>query len=425
MHGVPTSAVKIASAAASRSTVAATYCGCSGESLARSPGQLVQPGPGPPVVRRHPVQVRRIGLGLQQRQQRVNRVLDRADQRHPHLHPLADLLAPHVDLDHRDALGEERPVGEVGAEHDQRVAVLHGPVPGAEPDQPGHPHVVRVVVLHELLAAERVHHWGLQRPGQRDQLVMRPGAARPGQDRHRAGVVQHLRGGRQRLLVRADDRRGGPDRIGSGPAGASARNTSPGTTTTATPPRASAARMAISSTRGSCSGTLTSSQYTLHSPNSSVRMGFLEVAAADLLARDMRRDGQHRHPAAVRVEQPVDQVQVARPAAARAHRQLPGQRRLRRRREPRGLLMPDVLPGELAVAAQRVGKPVQRIPRQPVNPAHAGCLQRCDHDLSYRGSHRLVLPFVPARGGWRRICHDEPLRAGAERLVRAMSQALA
>ena len=55
---------------------------------------------------------------------------------------------------------------------------------------------------------------------------------------------------------------------GSGPAGASARNTSPGTTTTATPPRASAARMAISSTRGSCSGTLTSSQYTLHSRNS-------------------------------------------------------------------------------------------------------------------------------------------------------------
>ena len=59
-------------------------------------------------------------------------------------------------------------------------------------------------------------------------------------------------------------------RIGTGSwcDGASARNTSPGTTTTATPPRASAARMAISSTRGSCSGTLTSSQYTLHSTNS-------------------------------------------------------------------------------------------------------------------------------------------------------------
>ena len=50
------------------------------------------------------------------------------------------------------------------------------------------------------------------------------------------------------------------------------------------------------------------------------------------------------------------------PAAARAHRQVTGQRRLRGRREPSGLLVPDVLPGDLAVAAQRVGEPVQRIP---------------------------------------------------------------
>ena len=49
-------------------------------------------------------------------------------------------------------------------------------------------------------------------------------------------------------------------RPGFAPCGASARNTSPGTTTTATPPRDSAARIAISRMRGSCSGTLTSSQ---------------------------------------------------------------------------------------------------------------------------------------------------------------------
>ena len=40
MHGVPTSAVNTASAAASRSTVAATYCGCSGESFRRSRASL-------------------------------------------------------------------------------------------------------------------------------------------------------------------------------------------------------------------------------------------------------------------------------------------------------------------------------------------------------------------------------------------------
>ena len=44
------------------------------------------------------------------------------------------------------------------------------------------------------------------------------------------------------------------------PCGASVRNTSPGMTTTATPPRASAVRIAISRIRGSWLGMLTSSQ---------------------------------------------------------------------------------------------------------------------------------------------------------------------
>jgi hypothetical protein len=44
------------------------------------------------------------------------------------------------------------------------------------------------------------------------------------------------------------------------PDGTSAKNTPPGMTTTLTPPRDSAVRIAISSTRGICSGSLTSSQ---------------------------------------------------------------------------------------------------------------------------------------------------------------------
>ena len=46
----------------------------------------------------------------------------------------------------------------------------------------------------------------------------------------------------------------------SAPAGASAKKISPGTTTTATPPRSTAARIAISRIHGSCSGMLTSSR---------------------------------------------------------------------------------------------------------------------------------------------------------------------
>ncbi len=94
-------------------------------------------------------------------------------------------------------------------------------------------------------------------------------------------------------------------------------------------------------------------------------MGLLEVLRADLLLRDLRGDRQHRHPAAVRVEQAVDQVQVARPAARRAHRKLPGQRRLRGRGERRGLLVADVLPGDAARPAQRIGESIQRVPGSP------------------------------------------------------------
>jgi hypothetical protein len=148
-------------------------------------------------VRGHPVQVRRVGLRRDQREQRVDRVPHRADERNLDRNPPADVLAAHVDLDHRDALREERPVGKVGAEHDQRVAVLHGPVTRAEPDQPGHAHVVGVVVLDELLAPEGVHDRRLQGGRQGDELVVRSGAPGSGQDGHPAGGVQHLRGGGQ------------------------------------------------------------------------------------------------------------------------------------------------------------------------------------------------------------------------------------
>jgi len=52
--------------------------------------------------------------------------------------------------------------------------------------------------------------------------------------------------------------------------------------------------------------------------------GFLEVAAADLVAGNLRRDRQHRHAAAVAVIQAVDQVQIAGAATAGANRQAAG-----------------------------------------------------------------------------------------------------
>ena len=58
----------------------------------------------------------------------------------------------------------------------------------------------------------------------------------------------------------------------------------------------------------------------------------------------MRGDRQHRHAAALAVEQAVDQMQVARTAAAGANRQLARQMRLGAGREGGALLMAHVDP---------------------------------------------------------------------------------
>src|ERR1700728_3235021 len=51
-----------------------------------------------------------------------------------------------------------------------------------------------------------------------------------------------------------------------------------------------------------------------------LRVRLLEVLRANLIQRYLRRDRQHRNASALRVDQPIDQMQIARPTAAGAHR---------------------------------------------------------------------------------------------------------
>ena len=102
--------------------------------------------------------------------------------------------------------------------------------------------------------------------------------------------------------------------------------TSPGMTTTATPRRSIAVRIATRRIRENCSGT----------PSRRTRCTRGTVPAGcvswkyplPISARDVRGDREHRHAAALSVEEPVDQVQVPRAAARRAHGQLAGARGL-------------------------------------------------------------------------------------------------
>ena len=90
------------------------------------------------------------------------------------------------------------------------------------------------------------------------------------------------------------------------------------------------------------------------------RMGLLEIAAADLGAGNLGGDREHRHAVAMAVEQTVDEMQVARPAAAGADRELAGHVRLGAGGERRHLLVAHVHPAD-AAGAQGFGEAVERI----------------------------------------------------------------
>mgnify|MGYP003694065471 CR=1 FL=1 len=96
-----------------------------------------------------------------------------------------------------------------------------------------------------------------------------------------------------------------------------------------------------------------------------LRVGLLEVSAADLVGGDLRGNGENGHTAAVAIVQPVDQVQVARAAAAGADGELAGEVRLGARGEGRRLLVPHVDPSELVLSPDGVGDPVERVSRDP------------------------------------------------------------
>jgi hypothetical protein len=106
----------------------------------------------------------------------------------------------------------------------------------------------------------------------------------------------------------------------------------------------------------------------------------------------MRGDRQHRHAAAMTVVESVDEVQVARTAAAGADRELAGEMRLGAGGEGRGLLVAHVNPIDAFDATQRVGEAVERIAYDAVDTPDAGLLQRFRHEVG-SGSRHVDIPL--------------------------------
>src|ERR1700731_4535554 len=75
------------------------------------------------------------------------------------------------------------------------------------------------------------------------------------------------------------------------------------------------------------------------------------------------------------VEQTVDEVQIAGPAAAGTNGEFTGQVRFGAGRESCNLLVPDVNPLDLALPPQRVGEAVEAIADNAIDPLDARCSQ--------------------------------------------------
>jgi hypothetical protein len=133
-----------------------------------------------------------VGLALELRHQRLQGRLHIADQTELQRRALAQRGAAPVDLHHVAMRRIEVAIREIGAEHHERVARHHRVIAGAEADQPGHADVERVVPLHVLFAAQRMHGRRAELIGEGDHFIVRAGAAAAAQQRHAARLVEQI-----------------------------------------------------------------------------------------------------------------------------------------------------------------------------------------------------------------------------------------
>jgi hypothetical protein len=146
-------------------------------------------------------------------------------------------------------------------------------------------------------------------------------------------------------------------------------------------------------------------------PEQNFRMRGLKIGTADFRARDVCRDREDGYPAAMAVEEPVDQMEIPGPAAPRADRQLTGQMRLGPGRKRRGFLVPHMDPLNFFLPAQGVGEAVQRVADHAIDATNADGMESLGHQLRNGLCHSICScshmenglgrDFITSRSGWR------------------------
>jgi hypothetical protein len=87
----------------------------------------------------------------------------------------------------------------------------------------------------------------------------------------------------------------------------------------------------------------------------------------------LRRKGKHRHRRPLTIKQAIDEVQIAGSTASGTDRKLSCQVCLGPGRESRDFLVPHMHPLYLALAADRIGQPIQAVADDAIDPLDASC----------------------------------------------------
>ncbi len=316
--------------------------------------KLVERFAGVAVMLEAGIEMGAVGLGPQSRQQCPHGVDNVAEDAELDRRAAADRFGPQVHLGDARRRRIELPVGEISAEHQQPVAILHRVIAGGKADQPGHADIVGVFPLDVLLAAQRMDDRRLQRFGELEDLGMGAGAAAAAQQRHPSGAVQQIGEAAERLIRGRHHRavRHQAMRLWRrGDARRSQRHVA------RYDDDADAALGGRPTDRGlDCSRHLLGGRNQLAIAaafaEQLVGVGLLKITGADLGRGNVGGDRNDRHARALAVVEAVDQVQVTRAAAAGADRELAGDMRLGTGGKSGDLLVAQMQPGDPAMAAQ-------------------------------------------------------------------------
>src|SRR5262245_36400553 len=115
-------------------------------------------------------------------------------------------------------------------------------------------------------------------------------------------------------------------------------------------------------------------------------MSLLKIARADFCAWNLRCDSKYRQPATVTVEQPIDQMKIARAAASGTYREFSCYVRIGAGGKGCHFFVAYVDPFDGLLAADRIDYAVKRVTDDSVNPFHSGLDQSLHQDFC-NGSH--------------------------------------